>query len=224
MPLTDSELINLEKKYFDILKRIFSEHLGEIINQLYSQQNIPIYPSGTSNPIQKGAQNIIEGIIDRQQGWNIASMGVSSDSCFECGDAIIHLEAKTILDTDDDHRFNRIVLERNQTSYDSTRDIPVSGKGWRSNLRFYENHVRFGEIPNLTFALRITYSRTNLIEEIRLISIPNGQFYPVYLSSILAAGKTKGTGATRPNIRFLVDPITAVTEHSWRSEILFLRR
>jgi hypothetical protein len=224
VPLTNNDLIQMEEKYFNILKRNFEEHLGEIINQLYSQQNIPPYPSGVSNPIQKGAQNIIEGIIDRYQGWNIASMGASSDSCFECGDAILHLEAKTILNTDDDYRANRIMLERNQTSYDSSRRIPVAGKDWQANLRFYENHSRFGEIPNVTYALRITYSRSNLVEEIRLISIPNGQFNTVFTNSILFPGKRKGTGPTRPNIRFIINQIIGTTGHQWRNHILFTRK
>ncbi|WP_163100200.1 hypothetical protein [Peribacillus alkalitolerans] len=222
MSLTDHLLMELEKKYFFIIKRLLEEHLGEIINQLYSQQNIPMYPSGT-NTIQKGAQNIIEGIIDRSQGWNIASMGASSDSCFECGDSIIHLEVKTIKITDDDYRENRVLLERNQTSYNSTSSSIIAGKNWLANLRFYENHIRFGKVPNLTYAVRIAYSPTNLVEEIRLMSIPNGQFYTTFFDTILYPGKRPGT-LTRPNIRFKMNEITQKNGHEWRSSVLFKRQ
>ncbi|WP_026691366.1 hypothetical protein [Alteribacter aurantiacus] len=224
MVLDNKELVKIEKKYFFILKKLLEEHLGEIINQLYSQANIPLYPSGISNPIQKGAQNIIEGIIDRYQGWNIASMGSSSDSCFEVGDGILHLEVKTIKKSDGDFKAKRIALQKNQSSYCSRKNYIVKGKGWSANLRHYEKHTRFGQIPNLTYAVRITYSKNNLIEEIAFMSIPNGQFSSTFGAAILYPGKNIGKGKLRPNIRFKMDAVTAKPGHMWRYNVIYQRK
>src|SRR3989338_11496799 len=121
MALNNPELENLEKKYHDIIGNIISNNIGRFINEINSQKNIPTYtPSTKVNPIETGVENIMNAMIARRLDWGIASMAGASDSCYECGDAIIHIDAKTILDTDGDARekSNRIDIRQNQTSFD----------------------------------------------------------------------------------------------------------
>ncbi len=116
--LTNTELEELEKKYFNILSELLERHIGQIITQIYSQDFISgAATGGVTNVIESAVENILEGLIANQLHWNVCSMPVSSDSCFECGDAIIHIDAKTIKINDADHTGNRINVEAAQTTY-----------------------------------------------------------------------------------------------------------
>jgi hypothetical protein len=223
MSLTDLKLISLEKKYFNILNDFLHIHLGELINQLYSQTNISLPTGGTVNFIQKGAQNIIEGLISKYISWNIASMQLASDSCYECGDAIIHIDVKTMKDTDSDIVRDVINVRKTQTSYDSSASHSVAGKDWLAQLRHYENHSYFGKIPNLTYIIQLVYTDTILCKEIILRSIPNGQLFSLMGGiSILGAGKNNEKNP-REDIRFNFKKILSTPGQDWRKNTVFLR-
>ena len=160
--LTNKEIQNLEKKYFDILNDLFNRNLGEIITQIYSQESIST-PSVTakSNKIEHSVENIVEGIIFSQLRWRVCSLPVSSDSCFEVGDAIINIDAKSLKNTDGDATGNKVNLQKTQTSYSYGKTITLSGTGhtrtWQPILKTYEQHKMFGEIPNLTYIFKAIY-------------------------------------------------------------------
>lgn len=167
--LTNKEIQHLEKKYFDILCDLFNRNLGEIITQIYSQESI-ITPSTTakSNKIEHSVENIVEGIIFSQLGWKVCSLPVSSDSCFEVGDAIVNIDAKSVKNTDGDATGNKVNLQNTQTSYSYGKTISLTGRGhlrtWKPKLKLYEQHKMFGEIPNLTYIFKAIYSDVNLVE------------------------------------------------------------
>ncbi|MBQ3546743.1 MAG: hypothetical protein IJA34_17430 [Lachnospiraceae bacterium] len=228
--LANTDIQYLEKKYFEILSDLFSRNLGEIITQIYSQESI-ITPSATakSNTIEHSVENIVEGIIFSQLGWKVCSLPVSSDSCFEVGDAIVNIDAKSIKDTDGDATGNKVNLQRTQTSYSHGRTISFTGTGhtrtWEPKLKTYEKHKIFGEIPNLTYIFKAIYSNTNLVEELYLISIPHGQLYNIFKDDILQKGRDRYNGApTLGNIRFLTDEIIKKRGQGWRVKLLFKRK
>ena len=220
--LTDSELEILERKYFDILSELLSRNIGTIITQIYSQNFIKSAATGNvTNVIESAAENILEGLIANQLHWNVCSLPVSSDSCFECGDAIIHIDVKTIAEKDSDNTYNKVNVEAAQTSYCKGTPLTVSGKPWEPKLNFYEEHTIFGLIPNLTFIVKIVYSATNSVEIIKLISLPHGQLQDSFGGAdILGAGRNSG-GTTRGNIRFKEEDILAVED--WRVKNIFTR-
>jgi len=127
----------------------------------------------------------MNAMIARRLDWSVASMPGASDSCYECGDSIIHIDAKTILDTDGDvsGSTNRMDIRQNQTSFDFENTYKVEHSKthkeykWKPKLHRYEAHDLYGKVPNLTYFLRIIWSATHLVEQISLISIPNGQFF-----------------------------------------------
>lgn len=228
--LSDEELMKLEKKYFDILKDLFSRSLGEVISQIYSQEAI-ITPSITAktNTIEKSIENIIEGIIYSKLSWRVCSLPVSSDSCFEVGDAIINIDAKSVKNTDNDATGNKVNLQRSQTSYITGTQVPFSGRGhsrtWEPKLKFYETHKMYGEIPNLTYVFKVIYSDSNLVEKIILLSIPHGQLNSIFGHDIVQKGKESYTGNSElSNIRFLCSIITSKPHQIWREEILYNRK
>src|SRR3989344_9709228 len=148
MVLSNIKLEQLEKKYHEIIGSILSNNIGRFINEINSQNNIPTYtPSIKVNPIESGVENIMNAMIARRLDWGIASMQGASDSCYECGDSIVHIDAKTILDTDGDVSggTNRMDIRQNQTSFDFDYAYKVKHSKthkeytWKPKLHRYEN-------------------------------------------------------------------------------------
>ena len=236
--MTDIELINIEKKYYNIILDVLQKSLGKIITDVNSQKRfLGLTTTAKSNPIESKAENTIENIISNQLNWDVCSLPVSSDSCYSCGDAIVHIDVKTTLSTDDDapSNKNRLNIEASQTSYCFGKiynvSTPYSGVGkkpqpakWTPKLKFYENHEYFGEVPNITYFVRIIYSANNLIEELYLLSVPNGQLCSRFNNEkILQGGKSKNSSKSHfCNIRVLPNEISAVD--SWRDTLIYKRK
>ena len=236
--LNNYELLNLEKKYYNIILAVLEKSIGKILSDVYSQKRFAsMTESDKANPIEKKVENTIENIISNQLNWDVCSLPVSSDSCYSCGDAIVHIDVKTTLNTDDDAptKKNRLNIEASQISYvyGKTYSIqtPYSGKGkmpiaanWTPKLKTYEEHLDFGEVPNLTYFIRIIYSEENLIEDIYLLSVPNGQLETRFSAeNILQGGKTKkSAGKDFNNIRVLIGEIERVDP--WRNSLIYKRR
>jgi len=238
--MTNDELISLEKKYYEIIFDTLSMSLGRLITDINSQTRfLSLTTNAKSNPIDSKAENTIENIISNQLHWDVCSLPVSSDSCYACGDAIVHIDVKTTHINDDDapSKLNRINIEAAQTSYISGKTLsvqsPWSGVGkkptpanWQCKLKTFENHSDFGNIPNLTYFVRIIYSDEHLVEEISLVCVPNGQLGRKFGGSkILNGGKQKkNEQADWSNIRVLPVAIASVKNQAWRNTILYKRR
>lgn len=221
--LTNDELIAVEKKYYNILYELLSNNLGSIITQIYTQRLfIGAATTNITNKIEKSVENVIEGLIAKQLQWNICSLPVSADSCFECGDAIVHIDAKTCKNTDADNISNKVNVESTQTTYCKGVSLNVSGMSWEPKLNTFESHKIFGKIPNITFIVKIVYSDSNCVEKIKLISLPHGKLNRKFKgAAILGAGRSISNG-TRQNIRFLEDQISTV--QSWRVKTIYERK
>lgn len=221
---TDLEL--LEKKYFSIICNTIECNIGKIISQVYSQASvIAVATTRKNNSIEHAVENIIEALIATQLGWNVCSMPVSADSCFECGDAIVHIDAKTVDVIDNDAKNNKVVIEASQTSYCFGKNLKIASHNWQPNLSFYENHQYYGEVPNLTYVCKIVYSSTNLVERIYFCSLPHGQLEKKFKgATILSAGKTVPSGNAKGNIRFNFEDIIAVKGESWRCKLVYERK
>lgn len=236
--LTDAELIEIEKKYYNIIFSVLEKSLGRILTDIYSQTCFDdLTTTEKNNPIESKVENTIENIISNQLNWDVCSLPVSSDSCYSCGNAIIHIDVKTTLNTDDDApaNKNRLNVEASQTSYAYGNvysvSTPYSGRGkrptsanWTPKLRTYEKHTYFGEIPNLTYFVRIIYSTDYLVEEMYLLSVPNGQLHSLFHDEeILQGGKRKNDAKTKfMNIRVLPEEIEKID--NWRNQLIYKRR
>jgi len=229
MELSNDKLEELEKKYMEVVSNILSNNIGRFVNEINSQKNMPDYlPTNKVNPIEMASENILNAMIARRLDWGVASMPGASDSCYECGDSIIHIDAKTILNTDGDVKgtTNRMDVRQNQTSFDFNNAHKVmkrDGKEftWKPKLHRYEEHKLFGKVPNLTYFLRIIWSQNNLIEQISFICIPNGQFFDTH-KNILAGVKSYPTmGNELEHIRMDIQILTELD--SWREKVLYKR-
>ncbi|HAH75885.1 MAG TPA: hypothetical protein DCL62_06955 [Kandleria vitulina] len=239
--MTDDELISIEKKYYDILLAILNRSLGKIITDINSQSRfIGLTTNAKTNPIDSKAENTIENIIANQLHWDVCSLPVSSDSCYSCGDAIVHIDVKTTQNTDIDSpaKLNRMNIEASQTSYVEGKDLNVktvfSGHGkkptsanWRPKLKKYEQHTDFGQVPNITYFVRIIYSKKHLVEEISLVCVPNGQLCDIFGGvNILQGGKSKAKKDKNKwnNIRVLLNTISSMPDQKWRNTIIYTRK
>jgi len=228
--LQDNEIEELEKKYFNVLVDLISKNLGRILTQISSQK---LYKNLTetqkANLIDHSVENILEQIIATNLNWSIASLPVSADSCYECGDAVIHLDAKTTLITDPSYTSKTINIEASQTTFDSSKEILFGdGDCWQPKLKHYEEHNFFGKIPNLTYIIYIYYY-DNFVEEISLVCLPHGQLCEKFTeegNSALILNKGKSlldipgkTYKKCSNVRFSVKEI--IKKASWRDKLLF---
>ena len=216
--LANEELEKLEHKYFDILAELLERSIGQVVSQIYSQNSISgAAVGGVTNVIEHAVENIVEAMIASQLHWNICSMPVSADSCFECGDAIIHIDAKTIKIDDGDNTSNKVTVRKSQTTYVTGSPLTISEKTWEPKLNFYENHYMFGEVPNVTYIIKVVYSDSHYVEKIKLISLPHGQLHQIFNDDhILAAGRTEAS------IRFQEDSITQM--QPWRVRTIYERK
>ena len=220
--LTDNELVEREKMYFDAQARVLHHNLGKALNELHSLNNI-LYPSlpDTKNMIEHAAEKIFHTIYSESLGWPNISLPCCADSLYDCGDALSHVDVKTYLDSEG----KKINVEKNQTSYCKGLKLHVgkNGNEWEPNLNIYEKHMYNGYIPNLTYAIKLTYGEVNhqiSINSISLISIPNGQLAERFnYESILSAGKTKNTDGSAGNIRFNIDEIVRI--EPWRVKVIY---
>jgi hypothetical protein len=229
-PLTNSRLAWLENKYHRIISGIISSNIGRLINEINSQGNMPDHEgTGKENPIERAAENVMNAMIARRLDWGVASIPGASDSCYECGDAIVYIDAKTILDTDGDARLksNRIDIRQNQTSFDFNNVWKIEKRDgkefeWKPKLERYEKHKIFGKVPNLTYILRITWSKKNLVEDISVISIPNGQFFETHKGILSGVKSYPSSGASLEHIRFDIKELAKIDP--WRERLIYLRK
>lgn len=228
--LINSNLLDIEKKYFSIIHEMIETHLGEILGQINSHKNVirTAVPLNRKNVFEKKVENVLESIISRQLGWYISSTTMSSDSCYECGDAIIHIDAKTRSTaprSNNDATLNKITVEKNETTYDSVTSINYTTGTWNANLEHYVTHSISGQIPNLTYFFIMDYNDNFDIERLAFVCIPHGQLISTFPTPthILGAGRTRST-AVRKNIRFLINNITNTPGHEWREKVCFERR
>ncbi len=228
--LTKEEISKLEKKYFEAIDKLLSLNISKVITQINSQK-LYLLPTSTdrANSIEHAIESIIEQLIAEKLNWLVASLPASADSCYEVGDAVVHIDAKTVHIEDGDHTNNKVNVQENQTTYDSTQEIFLSeakNDPWKPNLKHFETHDYYGVIPNLTYIVKLSYSDKNLVEELKLISLPHGIFFDDLKESILGAGKTlapadKNGLRKRGNIRFLFNKVIETTGHEWRENLIY---
>ena len=170
-------------------------------------------------------ENDIHAFTFTNKATNEMKSRIASDSCYECGDAIVYVDAKTIALRDNDHIHNKVNVEAAQTSYDSSQTLTIVGKPWTAKLPHVTNHKIYGNVPSCTYVIKAIYSTLNtgetIVNKIILQCIPNGQLYHIFSNTILAPGKSSG-GAYRTNIRFLFNTILAT--HNWIEKIIYNRK
>ncbi|MGE7865929.1 hypothetical protein ACQKNO_06610 [Bacillus paramycoides] len=191
------EQINeLEKYYFERLKDIFEKNGTSFVKNLTSQylfNNIERTYSGKSE-VADVMERVVQSIISNNTDWEIFSHPASSDSSFLTPKAVIHIDCKSTLDTDNDATQHKVDLGKNQTSYATSLPITYEDVPFKSNLPTTYNHFLYGDLYTLTYIVKVVYNLSDGIDSLRnfkiyLCSVPNGLMQPILGLNFVAAGR-----------------------------------
>ncbi len=154
-----------------------------------------------SSDLDKGAERIFHHVFS--QGMKIPnSSPIGADLMYETFDSFIHIDIKTISDSNWEDYKGKIAIQCNQTSY------PLFKVGSSPNLptyyskTFIKNGCEYNK-PTLTYFIYILHKHASEeIFSILLVCMPNGELYEIYEDKILHKGKNKGT----PRYAFKEEP------------------
>ena len=156
--MTSEEINILEKKYFNLLVNIFeikgTTFSKNFLSQYAIRENWCNY-NGDMSFIQRGLESVIKGIIFNAVDWEICSTPEGSDCIFQTSRAVIHIDAKAYKHTDNDVTGNKVNFGQNQTSCFTENSINYDNKIFSSNLPYFYQHKIYGNVPCLTFFLKL---------------------------------------------------------------------
>ena len=198
--LSQIEIEGIELVHFERIRYHFLDNLGDILKGLHSRleikndwyQNFISTKSNVASDLEMGAERIFHYIFS--QGMKHPnSSPIGADLMYETFDAFIHIDIKTISDSNWSDYKGKIAVQPNQTSY------PLTKYELSPNLpTFYSKTFKKGEDtyykPTLTYFIYILHKHASEeIYSILLVCMPNGELYEVYGDKILHAGKTKNS-------------------------------
>ncbi len=198
------QIEELEYRHFERIRYFVLDNINSIINGLNSRLNIKgdwyeqfiASKSNKASDLESGAERIFHHIFAHGMK-NPNSAPIGADLMFETYDAFIHIDVKTISDSNWSDYKGKLVVEPNQTSY------PIDYMGVKTNLPpFYSKTFSKNRIshykPCLTYFIYVLHQHaSDRIYSILLICMPNGFLYCYYGNKIIQAGKSKGK-----NVRF----------------------
>ena len=199
---------NLEKRYFDFLANLFELKATTFTKNLLSQYAIRDTwndYAGDMAFIQRGLESVIQSVIYENVDWEICSTPQGADSIFQSARAMIHIDAKAYKYTDGDAKGNKITLGPNQTSCFTTTPLNYQNVPFTSNLPEIYDHKVYGNVPCLTYFLKLIYNLDNELDSFRnfkliLYSLPNGKLNQTLGFNHWGAGRGLANGQ-RKNIR-----------------------
>ena len=207
------EIEKLEYVHQERIRYYFLDNVNEIISGFNSRLEIKkdwykqfISTKGNkASDLEVGAERIFYHIFS--QGMKHPnSSPIGADLMYETFDSFIHIDIKTISESNRGDYKGKLVVESNQTSY------PLHKYGLSPNLPTYysKTFIRNGETMRklgLTYFIYVLHKHASeKIYAVLLICMPNGELYEIYKDRILQAGKIKNNVryAFRKEPRFLL--------------------
>ncbi|PTD94279.1 hypothetical protein C9439_03005 [archaeon SCG-AAA382B04] len=196
MSLTDKEIEQFEKRYFDEIYFSMFEAENLMGKYLTSKDKIKDEwwqyfdrADKKTSDLARGAERVFFYLSP--QDWRPNSAPIGSDLFFESHEAFIHIEVKTARISNTSDYGGEVPLGHNQTSYNPSRSYSGTDIDAEPHLPHYYE-LEGNKKPCLTYALQIIYDhKTYDIIDVILVSVPNGQLFDVYGNKIVKAGKTK---------------------------------
>jgi len=202
--LKTNEIEKLEYVHLQRIRYNFLDNFNEIMDGLNSRLKIKndwydqfiSSKSNAASDMEMGAERIFHYIFS-QVMKHPNSSPIGSDLMYETFDSFIHIDVKTISESNWGDYKGKVVVEPNQTSY------PLEKYQLSPNLpSFYsatfEKNSKTYKKPALTYFIYVLHKHASKkIYSILLVCMPNGELYGLYGDKILNAGKNK-----RHNIRY----------------------
>jgi len=145
-----------------------------------------------ASDLEIGAERILHYVFS--QGLKHPnSSPIGADLMYETFDSFIHIDVKTVSESNWSDYKGKIAVQPNQTSY------PLSKFGLSPNLpthyskTFKRNNQRYKKLTLTYFIYVLHKHASDKIYSILLICMPNGELYDIYGDKILQAGKTRNS-------------------------------
>ncbi len=196
--MLDAVAINeLEKYYFEKIKDAIASNGMTFLKTICSA--FPIKDTWEDytqkkSCFQEALERCIQSTITNNFDWEICGTPVGADSVFITPRAVIHIDAKCVLNSDNDAKNNSLSVGPNQTSYSTEVPIQKNDKEFSSNLPTIYHHEIYGELVCLTYFIKVCYDKKfdssfskNLT--VTLNCFPNGKLATVYNCDFLNIGK-----------------------------------
>lgn len=195
--MNQEEINRLDKYYFEKIKKAFEENGMTFIKTICSAFPISDTWENYGNKkscFQEALERCIQSTITNNFDWEICGTPMGADSVFITPKAIIHIDAKCVLNSDNDAKTNCLSVGSNQTSYSAISIVSKNGKEFNTNLPAIYTHKIYGELVCLTYFIKVCYDRVfdeNFCKKlsITLNSFPNGMLSDIYGINFLKIGK-----------------------------------
>jgi len=198
--LSPIEIEELEFVHFERIRYYFLDNLQYILKGLHSRLEIKrdwynqfiSTKSNVASDLEMGAERIFHYVF--AQGMKHPnSSPIGCDLMYETFDSFIHIDIKTISESNWGDYRGKISVKPNQTSYPLRKfelnpNLPpfYSKTFEKEGSRYYK--------PALTYFIYILHKHASAeIYSILLVCMPNGALYQTYGDNILHAGKTKNS-------------------------------
>lgn len=195
--MTPEEINRIERYYFEKIKAAFEENGMTFLKTICSA--FPIKDTWESyenkkSCFQEALERCIQSTITNNFDWEICGTPVGADSVFVTPKAIIHIDAKCVLNSDNDAKSNCLSVGPNQTSYSDINVITKNDKEFNSNLPSVYGHEVYGDLVCLTYFIKVCYDRKfdeSFSKSLRLSlnCFPNGSLANIYGTDFLKIGK-----------------------------------
>ena len=201
--MRELDIEEIEKLEFVHLERIrynFLDNINEIIDGLNSrlairsdwyEQFVGAKKKVVSD-LEMGAERIFHYVFAHSMKHPNSSP-IGSDLMYETYDAFVHIDIKTVADSNIGDYKGKIAIQPNQTSY------PLSKYGLSPNLPIFYSKIFVKEgkeykKPTLTYFIYVLHKlASHEICSVLLVCMPNGKLYKEYGDDIIQAGKTKSS-------------------------------
>jgi len=224
--MQQKDVEELEKQYFNEIKNILTKNIKELEEGFNSKENIKRDYSNLGykeNDVEKGAERVLQSIISKNTDWQVNSAPISSDLFFETKDAMINIDAKTYKEMHQEP--NKINVGANQISYG--QHLPMTSKRtntrytWKAALRTIYHHQTHGEIPCLTFFVKLVYENsTKLLKKAELVNVPNGELESIYRNIFSRGKSTLVAGKPVRDIRVMINKFeTPQLTNGWKRKM-----
>lgn len=207
-----SEVLDLEKKYFDILWKLFTsnefkEDLKIIEKEIQKQYSFLQHTWELKNKLKVPAERLTRQYIYKNLAHlvkHIYPSAVSSDIAFITEDAVINIDIKTLDKVGNKGDIYNLQFENNQSSFknknlDVDLRYPNSGVKVECLLPIEYNYNNEKALPMLTYFFTVVYEdngksfklcRDAELNTIHLKCLPNGFISPLYDYDIVNNFKT----------------------------------
>ncbi len=195
--MTQEEINALDYYYFMQIKNAFETNgmtfLKTICSAFPVKETWEEYTNKKSC-FQEALERCIQSTITNNFDWEICGTPVGADSVFVTPKAIIHIDAKCVLNTDNDAKNNCLSVGPNQSSYSSEVMVSINNKEFKTNLPAIYHHEIYGDLVCLTYFIKVCYDKSFdstfcSTLTISLNSFPNGMLSNIYGNGFLKIGK-----------------------------------